>query len=53
MLFQNEHLHQGRPTTTISLVVDFGWCVLCFIHFNCIIESQLHDDILEVYLSFI
>ena len=38
MLFQNEHLQQGRCTTIRSLIVGFGWCATYFIYFNCIIE---------------
>ena len=53
MLFKTEHLQQGRCTTTRLIIVGFGWCATYFIHFNCIIQTQLHDDFSEIYLSFI
>ena len=55
MLFQNEHLQQGRCTTIGLLIVGFGWCATYFIHFNCIIETKLRNEFLQlkIYFSFI
>ena len=53
MLFKTEHLQQGRCTTTRLIIVGSGWCATYFINFNCIIQTQLHDDFLKIYLSFI